>query len=125
MPFSCSATCDSGDAISTGLAIGPPACCSRSLARPSQNCTLLNTALKTVGALRPPCCQRWPIEVGSASAPPSPMLWQELQLMAWLADSRGSKYSILPNSIFAGVDALPGSSGGAVSELVRIAAALL
>jgi len=36
----------------------------------------VETALKTVGALRPPCCQRWPIEVGSASAPPRPILWQ-------------------------------------------------
>src|SRR6516162_642424 len=81
MPFSCSATCASGEAISTGLTIGPPACCSRSLARPSQNWALLNTELSTVGAFRPPCCQRCPIEVDCASAPPSPRLWHESQLM--------------------------------------------
>jgi hypothetical protein len=40
-----------------------------------------------------------------------PTIWHELQLMAWLSDSRGSKYSILPSSTLAGVAALPGSGG--------------
>ena len=113
MAASCSMTCSGGDAISTGFTRGPPACSFRSLARPSQNCTVLKTALKTVGALRPPRCQRCPIDVSWASTPPSPMLWQELQLIAWLADSRGSKYSMVPSSTLAGVAALPGSAGGA------------
>ena len=37
--------------------------------------------IETVGALRPPRCQRWPSEVSIMSTPPSPMMWQELQLM--------------------------------------------
>src|SRR6516162_3019162 len=111
IPFSCSATWASGEAISTGLTIGPPACCSRSLARPSQNWALLNTALRTVGALRAPCCQRCPMDGDCVSAPPSPRLWQELQLMIWLADSRGSKKSIFPSSTLAGVAGLPGQLG--------------
>ena len=74
----------------------------------------LKTALKTVGAFRPPRCQPWPIDVSWASTPPSPMLWQELQLIAWLAESRGSKYSMAPSSTFAGVAGLPGNAGGAV-----------
>jgi hypothetical protein len=41
-------------------------------------------------------------------------LWQELQLIAWLADSRGSKNSIVPSKTFAGVVGLPGNCGGAV-----------
>ena len=40
------------------------------------------------------------------------MLWQELQLIAWLAESLGSKYSILPSSAFAGVVGFPGNAGG-------------
>jgi nitrate/nitrite transporter NarK len=39
------------------------------------------------------------------------MLWQELQLIAWLADSRGSKYNIFPSKSFAGVAGLPGNAG--------------
>ena len=49
-----------------------------------------------------------------ASTPPSPTLWQELQLIAWLAESLGSKYSMFPSSTFAGVAGLPGSAGGMV-----------
>src|ERR1019366_3613166 len=112
MLLSCSATCGWGDAISTGFTIGPPACCSRSLARPSQNWALLNTEFNTVGALRPPCCQRWPSDIDSPSTPPSPILWHELQLIAWLADSRGSKKSILLSATFDGVAGLLPSVGG-------------
>src|SRR6185437_9990452 len=112
MPCSCSATCSLGEAISTGLTIGPPAWCSRSAARPSQNCAVSNTAFSTVGALQPPCCHLCPIEVGSASAPPSERLWHEAQLMTWLADSRGSKNNISPSSTLAAVASFPGSVGG-------------
>src|SRR5690242_3892027 len=112
MPLSCSTTCPVVVSISTGLTSGPPACCSRSLARPSQNWATSNTALYTVGALRPPRCQRWPSEVSCRSTPPMPIMWQELQLIAWLSDRRGSKYSILPSATLSGVAGLPGSAGG-------------
>src|SRR5690348_5050058 len=42
-----------------------------------------------------------------------PIMWQELQLMAWLSESRGSKYSILPSTTLAGLAGLSGSAGGA------------
>jgi hypothetical protein len=81
------------------------------LARPSQNWAVLKTALNTVGELRPPFCDRWPSEVEAMSVPPRPMLWHEAQLMAWFADSRGSKYSIFPGSTFSFDATLPGRSG--------------
>lgn len=49
--------------ISTGLAMGPPACSFKSAARPSRNRAALNTELSTVGAFRPraanPGPRRW------------------------------------------------------------------
>ena len=77
--------------ISTPAWIGPLACSARSLARPSQNWATLNTELNTVGELRGPCFQPWPVEVCWKSAPPMPTLWQVLQLIRALFDNRGSK----------------------------------
>ncbi len=56
LPRVCSTNCGVL-CISTLFWIGPLACSPRSLARPSQNCAALNTALKTVGELRGPFCQ--------------------------------------------------------------------
>ena len=64
MPLSSPTACSLVMPISIGFAIGPPACSFRSAARPSQNWAVLKTAFSTVGALRPPSCQLWPIEVG-------------------------------------------------------------
>ena len=97
--------------ISTPACTGPLAWAFRSSARPSQNCATLNTALNTVGALRGPFCQPWPIEVSRLSSPPMPRLWQVLQLIRWLAERRGSKNSILPSSTFSRVTALPFTAG--------------
>src|SRR5690606_30429312 len=88
-------------------------CSARSEARPSQNWAALNTALKTVGELRGPRCQPWPIDAGTLSAPPVPMLWQVLQVITWLRDRRGSKNNIRPSSTRSGVTVRPLTSVGA------------
>src|SRR6056297_1207910 len=90
-------------AISTPACTGPLACSAKSAARPSQNCASLNTAFRTVGELRGPFCQPWPIEVGMLSSPPVARLWHELHENTPEADIRGSKNSALPRSIFSGV----------------------
>ena len=59
----------SGIAISTGLRIGPAACSSSVVARPSQNCETCAAVLNTVGVLRFPRSPRAPGEVGRPSAP--------------------------------------------------------
>src|SRR5690554_7988147 len=100
--------------ISTPACTGPLACSARSAARPSQNWAALNTALNTVGEFRGLFCQPWPIEVGNSSSPPRPTVWQGLQLIRWLEDSRGSKDSILPSSTLVGVSSLPSITGGYV-----------
>src|SRR3989338_9354173 len=88
-------------AISPGLAMGPPACSFRSLARPSQNCARFMLEFSTVGALIGPCCQWSPMDVCKLSVPPRLRLWQELQEMKPDLDRRGSKKSFLPNSTIA------------------------
>src|SRR5690606_7558186 len=99
------------EAISTGLAMGPPACSRRSLARPSQNCTKLRLEFSTVGELMSPCCQLWPIEALRLSEPPRLRLWQELQEMNPDFDSRGSKNSFLPSSACAASRTTAGAMG--------------
>ena len=47
------------------------------------------------------------------STPPSPTMWQELQLMVCNSESLGSKYSILPSSTRSAVASTPGTAGGA------------
>src|SRR5690606_32999282 len=94
-----SSTCLGVAFISTLACTGPLACSFKSAARPSQNWAALKTALNTVGELRGPCCQPWPIDVEILSAPPVPIEWQVLQLMILLLDSRGSKNSHFPSSI--------------------------
>ena len=91
------------NAISPGLAIGPPACSFRSLARPSQNCATFMLELSTVGALIGPRCQWSPIDVRRLSEPPMLRLWHELQEMKPDFDSRGSKKSFFPSSTIAGL----------------------
>ena len=93
--------------ISTLAWTGPLACSLRSAARPSQNWAALSTALSTVGELRGPFCQPWPMETGTLSAPPVPTLWQVLQLITWLRDRRGSKNSHWPSSICSAVIGWP------------------
>ncbi len=83
--------------ISTLAWTGPLACSWRSLARPSQNWAALNTAFSTVGELRGPFCQPWPMDVGTLSLPPMLRLWQVLQLITWLLDRRGSNHSLCPS----------------------------
>ena len=51
------------------------------------------------------------MDVSRRSTPPSPRLWQVLQLISQLAESRGSKNSIFPSLTLAGVAGLPSSSG--------------
>ena len=109
------ASCD--EFISIGLAIGPPACAARSLARPSQNCAMFSTEFSTVGELMPPFCQRSPTEAATLSLPPMLRLWQELQEMKPERDSRGSKNSFLPSSTLAGSVTLAGCSGWMGSSL--------
>src|SRR5690606_38016778 len=82
--------------ISTLAWTGPLDCSCKSLARPSQNCAELSTAFSTVGELRGPFCQPWPMEVGTLSLPPMLRLWQVLQLITWLRDRRGSNHSLWP-----------------------------
>src|SRR5690606_8471813 len=111
--------------ISTLASTGPLACAARSLARPSQNWAALKTALNTVGELRGPFCQPWPMEVGTLSAPPVPMAWQVLQLMMWLRDRRGSKNNQRPSSTCSAVIFWPrisagGSGTGLNSELAVV-----
>src|SRR6056297_333217 len=91
MEFSVASTLPGVLAISTPACTGPLACSARSAARPSQNCASLKTALSTVGELRGPCCQPWPIEVGMLSSPPVARLWQELHENTPEADMRGSR----------------------------------
>src|SRR3989338_6430021 len=55
----------------------------------------------TVGELIGPCCQWSPMDVCKLSVPLMLRLWQELQEIKPDLDSRGSKKSFLPNSIFA------------------------
>src|SRR5207247_912448 len=50
--------------ISTGLTIGSAACSSSVFTRPSQNCVLLESAFRMVGALRWPIRPLIPTEVG-------------------------------------------------------------
>src|SRR5690606_23267918 len=111
--------------ISTLASTGPLACAARSLARPSQNWATLNTALNTVGELRGPFCQPWPMEVGTLSAPPVPIAWQVLQLMMWLRDRRGSKNSQRPRSTCSAVMASPrilaGASGIGLNRELAVA----
>src|SRR6056297_4196218 len=111
MEFSVATTLSGVLAISTPACTGPLACALRSSARPSQNCASLNTALSTVGELRGPFCQPWPIEVGILSSPPVARLWQELQENTPEADMRGSKNNALPRSIFSGVTGLSFKAG--------------
>ena len=91
MDFSTSTASSWVKAISPGLAIGPPACSLRSLARPSQNWARAKRELSTVGELIGPFCQLWPMEVLRLSVPPIDRLWQELQEMAPDLERRGSK----------------------------------
>src|SRR5690606_1983116 len=102
-------SCD--DAISAGLAMGPPACSRRSLARPSQNCAMFRLELSTVGELMPPCCQLCPMDALRLSEPPMLRLWHELHEIAPDFDRRGSKNSFLPNSTLAGSVMTAGSMG--------------
>src|SRR3989339_1434044 len=88
------------EAISIGLAMGPPACSFKSFARPSQNCARLNFALRTVGEFIGPNSHLCPIELGKLSAPPVERLWQELQLIQPDLDNLGSKNNFFPTSIF-------------------------
>src|SRR5690606_9622232 len=111
--------------ISTLAWIGPLACSARSVARPSQNCAALNTALNTVGELRGPRCQPWPIDAGTLSAPPVPMLWQVLQVIRWLRDRRGSKNSMRPSSTWSADSGCPRSSSTTSGMVPNIAAAVV
>src|SRR5690606_5193542 len=88
------------EAISIGLAMGPPACSCRLAARPSQNCATFRLEFSTVGELIGPSCQLWPMEVGRLSLPPVLRLWQELQEMKPDMDSRGSNNNRLPRPTF-------------------------
>ncbi len=118
------ATTSSGRAfISTAASIGPLACSIRSAARPSQNWATLNTELNTVGAFRGPFWKPCPIEVGTPSTPPMPMLWQLLQLITPLEDSRPSNHSCRPRSTLAGVTGLPSGSGARSGIGLKIACA--
>ena len=89
------------NAISPGLAIGPPACSFRSFARPSQNCARFRRELSTVGELIGPFCQRSPIDEVILSEPPMLRLWHELHEMKPERERRGSKNSFLPRSTLA------------------------
>src|SRR6056297_3823886 len=123
MEFSVATTLSGVLAISTPACTGPLACALRSSARPSQNCASLNTALSTVGELRGPFCQPWPIEVGMLSSPPVARLWQELHENTPEADMRGSKKSALPRSIFSGVTGLSVMAGMVEGTAANISSA--
>src|SRR5690625_182055 len=97
--------------ISRASWMGPIAWAARSSARPSQNCAMLKTALRTVGEFRPPRCQACPMERGWRSTPAVPTLWQLLQLMNQLLDRRGSKKRLRPSSSLASEYSLPARSG--------------
>ncbi|MNT32512.1 hypothetical protein D3C72_1683980 [compost metagenome] len=111
-------------AISPGLAMGPPACSCKSLARPSQNCATFMLALSTVGELMGPRCQLWPIEVLILSVPPMLRLWQLLQEIKPERDRRGSKNSFLPSSTIAGLATLAAVIGWIGSLLAASSAPL-
>ncbi|MCG3772543.1 MAG: hypothetical protein JW384_03757 [Nitrosomonadaceae bacterium] len=113
-------------AISPGLAMGPPACSLRSLARPSQNCASIILEFRTVGELMGPCCHLCPIEVLRLSVPPILRLWQELHEMKPDLERRGSKKSILPSSTiptFFGAAALIGWIGSLADAVAEAAIA--
>src|SRR5690606_30692506 len=112
-------------AISPGLAIGPPACSFRSLARPSQNWARFMRELRTVGELMGPRCQLWPIEVLRLSEPPMLRLWQLLHEMKPDLESRGSKNSFFPSSTAAGLTAFGAGTGETGSSDCATAAMLL
>src|SRR5690606_11565978 len=111
------------DAISRGLAIGPPACSFRLAARPSQNCATARLEFSTVGELIGPSAQLCPMEVGRLSLPPVLRLWQELQEMKPDMDSRGSNHNCLPRSTFSGSVTVAGSMGLINSAATRSACA--
>src|SRR5690554_4435454 len=106
------------EAISNGLAIGPPACSCRLAARPSQNWATARLEFSTVGELIGPSAQLWPMEVGRLSLPPMDRLWQELQEMNPDIDRRGSNHSFLPSATFSGSVTTAGSMG-LISSVVR------
>src|SRR5690554_4637922 len=106
------------EAISRGLAIGPPACSFRLAARPSQNCATARLEFSTVGELIGPSAQLCPMEVGRLSLPPVLRLWQELEEMKPDIDRRGSNHSFLPSSTCSGCSLTSGSIG-LMSSVVR------
>lgn len=99
-------------AIPPGLAMGPPACSFRFLARPSQNWATFMLEFSTVGELMGPRCQVCPIDELRLSLPP-PMLklWLGLQEINPDLEQRGSKNNFLPNSTTAGLVTLAGLIG--------------
>src|ERR1044072_5490133 len=86
---------------------------------------MLKTEFSTVGALRAPFCQPWPIEVSRLSSPPVPKLWHELHDKTPDAERRGSKYIALPRAIFCGVIGLWTSAGAVDGNGLKVASAVL
>ena len=111
MEFSRSTASSWVNAISPGLAIGPPACSFKLPARPSQNCATFRLEFSTVGELMGPSCQLWPMEVFRLSLPPMDRLWQELQEMKPDLDRRGSNHSFIPSSTMAGLATVAATKG--------------
>src|SRR5690606_18901943 len=86
---------------------------------------MLKTELSTVGALRGPFCQPWPIDVSRLSSPPVARLWHELHENTPDADRRGSKNSALPRAIFSGVMTLSFTEGTVDGRGLNISSAAL
>src|SRR5690554_2627770 len=93
--------------------MGPTACSSKVPARPSQNCASRNAALNTVGLFLGPTRPESPIAIVLWSTPAAPTTWQVLQEIIPERESRFSKNSIWPRSIFSSVIGL--SSGASAS----------
>src|SRR6266851_4926589 len=104
-----------GCPISLGLAMGSAACSSSVFTRPSQNCVLLWSALRTVGSFRWPTRPLTPIETGLPSVKARAGSWHVLQAMVPSTDKRPSKNSFWPSAIFSGVCGL---SAGTAARVV-------
>src|SRR5216684_6290410 len=102
--------------ISTELTIGSAACSSSVFTRPSQNCALLYSAFRIVGALRWPTRPLMPIETGLPSVKARAGSWQVLQATVPSADKRPSKKNFLPSAIFSDVCGLSAGTAARVAS---------
>ena len=84
--------------ISTGLWMGPSACSSSEVARPSQNWNFMYAESSTVPELRVPMRPPMPVSTLSWFAQAVSGAWHVAQLTVSSAESRGSKKSRRPSS---------------------------